>query len=64
MDKDDKRYGIEVKSNNSDKHKSLDLYLEKELIHEAYVAEITRGGTGKKIRRIPIYTVGCRFPYQ
>lgn len=64
VDKDDKRYGIEVKSNNSDKHKSLDLYLEKELIHEAYVAEITRGGTGKKIRRIPIYTVGCRFPYQ
>lgn len=29
-----------------------------------YLAEITRGGKGRQIRSIPIYTVGCRFPYE
>lgn len=64
VDRDDRRYGIEVKSKSSDKHRSLDKYLEKGFIDEAYVAEITHGGTGKKVRTIPIYTVGCRFPYK
>lgn len=63
VDKDDRRYGIEVKSERSTKHKSLDQYLEQELIDEAYLVQVTRGGTGRRIRSIPIYTVGCRFPY-
>lgn len=63
VDKNDRRYGIEVKANTSSKHKSLDAYLEKGFIDEAYLTEITRGGVGKTIKSIPIYTVGCRFPY-
>lgn len=63
VDKDDKKYGVEVKAIRSNKHESLDYYLNKEFIDEAYLAEITRGGIGEQIRSIPIYTVGCRFPY-
>ncbi len=63
VDKDDKKYGVEVKSRKSDKHRSLDFYLSKKFIDDAYVAEITRGGRGKQVKSIPIYTVGCRFPY-
>lgn len=33
------------------------------IIDEAYVVEITRGGVGNTVKTIPIYTVGCRFPY-
>ena len=63
VDKEDKKYGIEVKASKSNKHDSLDCYLRKKFIDEAYLAEITRGGIGEEIRTIPIYTVGCRFPY-
>ena len=63
VDRNDKRYGIEVKSTKSNKVRSLQLYVDKDFIDEAYIAEITRGGKGEKIRTIPIYTVGCRFPY-
>lgn len=65
VNKDDKKYGIEVKSKQSASHDSLDLYLKKKIIDVAYLAEITRGGISNatKIRKIPIYTVGCRFPY-
>ena len=61
--KDDKRYGIEVKATRSDKHESLDYFMNNKFIDEAYVAEIIRGGVGRNVRTIPIYTVGCRFPY-
>lgn len=64
VDRNDRRYGIEVKSENSNKHRSLDKYLENDFIDEAYLAEITRGGIGRQIRSIPNYTVGCRFPYE
>lgn len=57
------KIGIEVKSNSSDKHPSIDLYLQKKLIDKAYVAQITKGGKGNTCNTIPIYTVGCRFPY-
>lgn len=63
VDKEDKKYGIEVKASKSNKHDSLDCYLRKNFIDDAYLAEITRGGVGEEIRSIPIYTVGCRFPY-
>lgn len=57
VDKNDRRYGIEVKSENQNMHRS-------HFIDEAYLAEITRGGISRQIRTIPIYTVGCRFPYE
>lgn len=63
VDKEDKKYGIEVKASSSNKHESLDKYFDKKFIDVAYLAEITCGGIGEKIRTIPIYTVGCRFPY-
>lgn len=66
VDKNDKTYGIEVKSSNSNKFKSIEEYSNKCLIDEAYVVEITRGGKStkqKNLSKIPIYTVGCRFPY-
>lgn len=63
VDKNDKKYGIEVKAIKSNKHISLDTYLSRGFIDEAYLAEITRGGKGETINSIPIYTVGCRFPY-
>lgn len=64
VDKQDKTYGIEVKSTKSNKHASLDIYKSKGFIDEAYVVEITRGGKGQTCNTIPIYTVGCRFPYR
>ena len=63
VDRQDRKYGIEVKSARSNKHESLDMYLNNKFIDEAYVAEITRGGKGSQVKSIPIYTVGCRFPY-
>ena len=63
VDRNDKKYGIEVKSKSSSKHASLDYYLKEKFIDVAYLAEISRGGIGKTIKTIPIYTVGCRFPY-
>lgn len=63
VDRQDRKYGIEVKSKRSNKHESLDIYLNKKFIDEAYVAEITHGGKGNQVKSIPIYTVGCRFPY-
>lgn len=66
VDKNDKTYGIEVKSSNSNKFKSIEEYSNKGLIDEAYVVEITRGGKStkhKNLSKIPIYAVGCRFPY-
>ena len=64
VDKNDRRYGREVKSEKSGKHRSLDKYLDCDFIDEAYLAQITRGGLGRQVRSIPIYTAGCRFPYE
>lgn len=64
VDKNDRRYGLEVKSESSTKHRSLDQYLEHDFIDEAYLAQITPGGIGRRVRSIPIYTAGCRFPYE
>ena len=64
VDRNDKIYRIEVKSNRSNEHKSLDLYMNKGSIEEAYLVQITRGDVGSRIKSIPIYTVGCRFPYE
>jgi len=64
VDKNDKKYGVEVKATRSNKHESLDCFLSKDFVDEAYLAEITCGGIGETVRSIPIYTVGCRFPYE
>lgn len=64
VDKNDVKYGIEIKSSNSDKPTSLLVYMNEEKINKAYLAGKTRGGLRKNnIYSIPIYTVGCRFPY-
>lgn len=63
VDPNDRKYGIEVKSNKSNKTESLRIYKSRAFIDEAYIAEITKGGKGADISTIPIYTVGCRFPY-
>lgn len=63
FDKNNKRYGIEIKSNNSSNPKSLLEFSRLNLIDEAVVAEITKGGKGYQFRTIPIYLVGDRFPY-
>ena len=63
VDMKDRKYGIEVKSNKSNKTESLRVYKDRKIIDEAYIAEITKGGKGIDRNTIPIYTVGCRFPY-
>ncbi len=64
VDMNDSKYGIEVKSNRASKTESLKYYKDRGVIDEAYVAEITKGGKGADKNTIPIYTVGCRFPYK
>lgn len=63
VDKNDVKYGIEIKSSNDSEPKSLLIYLDKDLIDKGYLAGKTKGGIRNRIYSIPIYTVGCRFPY-
>lgn len=63
--KDDKKYGLEIKTSNSNKPKSLNEYVRLKLVDEGIVAGITRGGIRQDfIKSIPIYTIGERFPYE
>lgn len=64
VDKQDNKYGLEIKTSNSSKPKSLEVYAKEKLIDEAYLAGLIRGGKREYIKSIPIYTVGCRFPYK
>lgn len=66
VDLNDKKIGIEVKTSNGkgDDLTSINIYLQKKFIDEGYLAGVTRGGVREKIKSIPIYTVGCRFPYE
>ena len=64
IDKNDIKYGIEVKTKRDREPTSLLEFLKQDKIDEAYLAQITRGGIGEKIKKIPIYTIGCRFPYE
>lgn len=63
VDKYDNKIGIEVKTNNNHT-KSLEYYKEKGLIDKGIRAFMSRGGIGERFRTIPIYTIGCRFPYE
>lgn len=62
VDKTDTVYGIEVKS-HAGSHKSLNVFLEKHLIDQGVIANFSKGGKSEQYITIPIYTVGCRFPY-
>ncbi len=63
VDREDRKYGIEIKTTDSDEPVSLQIYLEHPMVDEGYLAGKTRGGIRKDLYSIPIYTVGCRFPY-
>lgn len=63
VDKHDKKYGIEIKTSDEDKPASLLIYLRDGKIDKGYLAGKTKGGIRKDIYSIPIYAVGCRFPY-
>ena len=55
--------GIEVKTQDGS-HKSLNTYLSKKLIDHGIVAKVTKGGHSDKFDTIPIFAVGCRYPYK
>ena len=63
MDTEGNRYGIEVKTNAGDP-KSLKVFIERRLVDRGIVAKPTQGGHAESFDTIPIYTVGCRFPYK
>ncbi len=55
-------YGIEIKTKDGDP-KSLKVYIQRGLVDKGIVAKRTIGNKGDKISTIPIWAVGCRFPY-
>ncbi len=62
LDTDNKIYGIEVKAKEGTS-KSLSIYIQKGLVNRGIVAKRTTGHNGDKLSSIPIWAVGCRFPY-
>ena len=62
IDKGNTIYGIEVKTGNGNPE-SLRIFMDRHLIDRGIVAKPARGGQGEKFDTIPIFTVGCRFPY-
>ena len=56
-------YGIEVKSRGGNPL-SLKVFIDHHLIDKGIVAKPTPGGHGDRFDTIPIYAVGCRFPYR
>lgn len=63
VDVDGYTVGIEVKTQDGD-HKSLNEYIKRKLIDRGILAKVTKGGHTEKIDTIPIFTVGCRYPYK
>ena len=64
VDRDDVKYGLEIKASDGEHPVSLSVYLKDHKIDKGYLAGKTRGGVRKNMYSIPIYTVGCRFPYE
>lgn len=62
-DKDNTIYGIEVKAKDTTP-KSLKVFIDKRLVDKGIVAKQTQGGHGDAFDTIPIFAVGCRFPYK
>lgn len=56
-------YGIEVKTKGGNPL-SLKVFIDNHLIDKGIVAKPTPGGHGDRFDTIPIYAVGCRFPYR
>lgn len=61
-DKNNMIYGIEVKSADGTPV-SLRVFVDKKFVDKGIVAKQTKGGRGERYDTIPIFTVGCRFPY-
>lgn len=55
-------YGIEAKTTKGNPL-SLRVFLDKHYVDKGIVVKPTAGGHGDKFDTIPIYAVGCRFPY-
>lgn len=55
-------YGIEIKTTRGNP-KSLKVYVQKGLVDKGILAKMTSGHKGEKISSIPIWAIGCRFPY-
>lgn len=56
------KYGIEVKTTKGNPL-SLKFYVQNHLVDKGFVVKPTKGGIAQDYSTIPIYTVGCRFPY-
>ncbi len=56
-------YGIEVKTTDG-APVSLKVFIDRRLVDKGIVAKPSYGGHGESFDTIPIYTVGCRFPYR
>lgn len=63
VDKDDVKYGIEVKTDTGDPT-SLKIYISKKIVDIGIVAKNSRGGHSDNFDTIPIFAVGARFPYR
>ena len=63
VDRENNIYGIEVKTKDG-APKSLRVYMDKKLIDRAIVAKRTNGGKDGGFETIPVFAVGCRFPYE
>lgn len=61
---DGRRYGVEIKSKRGEKPKSLGHYTQRNIVDMGIIAEITMGGKGEKLFKIPIYMVGEGYPYE
>ncbi|MCM1221513.1 MAG: AAA family ATPase [Lachnospiraceae bacterium] len=64
VDQNDRKYGLEIKTSDSHDPRSLLVYLSDGKIEKGYLAGNVKGGERGRYLAIPIYTVGCRFPYQ
>lgn len=62
FDRENRCYGIEVKTNDG-APKSLRVYMDRKLVDRAIVAKRTNGGHDGGFGTIPVFAVGCRFPY-
>lgn len=62
MSNDRTIYGIEVKTAGGDPV-SLKVFISRQFVDKGVLAKQTHGGRGRDFDTIPIYTVGCRFPY-
>lgn len=60
---DDNIYGIEVKT-KAGETKSLKEFIKRGLITKGIIAKKTMGSNEGKANSIPIWAVGCRFPYK